>query len=251
MSYNLRCIEAGGCRIEYAESGSGPTMVYLHGSTGFRFDEASFGLLGKKFRLLVPTMPGFDRSTIGNVSSAVDMADVMADFIRTAGGGCAHLIGESFGGRIAAWLAIRHPELVQTLTLAAPTGTRKDDGDLRLGGTPEGMQALLFGRLPYPAPTPEQAAQVRANVANAVRLSATWDQDMVQKLPTIACPTLILRGSDDQTLSQEAVHEFARRIPGSTLSEVAGAPHVISATHPDQFAALVGDFVENQRRLLL
>jgi 2-hydroxy-6-oxonona-2,4-dienedioate hydrolase len=38
----------------------------------------------------------------------------------------AHLIGESLGGWIAAWLAIHHPERVRTLQLVAAGGTKAD-----------------------------------------------------------------------------------------------------------------------------
>lgn len=244
MPYQMHTVEAGGCQIEYAETGSGPAVVYLHGSGGFRFDQASFGALSKRYRLLAPAMPGFDASSLGSVGSAVDMADVMAGFIRIAAGGSAHVIGESFGGRIAAWLAIRHPEVVQTLTLAAPAGTRQDGGDLRQQGTPEELQRLLFGRVIEPPPSAEQQSQLRLNFANAIRFSANWDDDMVQQLHAIGCPTLLLRGTDDQTLSLEAVQEFQRRIPGSKLVEIQDAPHVISAAVPERFAAEVADFVD-------
>ncbi|HLQ32004.1 MAG TPA: alpha/beta hydrolase [Chloroflexota bacterium] len=55
-------------------------------------------MLASDYRLLVPSMPGFDESTVGSVTSGPEVADVMAEFIATCAGGQASVIGESFGG---------------------------------------------------------------------------------------------------------------------------------------------------------
>jgi len=246
MPFDKRTVQAGGCQIEYAELGNGPNVVLLHGSGGFRFDETAFGLLARDHRVLVPSMPGFDQSTIGGVNSGSDTADVMAQFISAAAGGSAHVVGESFGGRIAAWLAIRHPNVVQTVILAAPGGLRRGDGaERRLDGTPQEQQIRLFGKPLDPPPTAAQDAQRRANLATAIRLSGpSWDEQLYQQLPTVHVPALVLYGTNDQTLTREAIELFHERIPGSRISFLDGAPHVISAAYPEQFASLVSDFIK-------
>src|SRR5436309_3030597 len=113
LQYETHTVQAGGCEIQYAALGSGPALVFLHGSGGLRMDEQTFGALARDYRVLVPSMPGFDESTIGAVKSGLDVADVVAAFITQCADDSAHVVGESFGGRIAAWLAIRHPEAVR------------------------------------------------------------------------------------------------------------------------------------------
>jgi pimeloyl-ACP methyl ester carboxylesterase len=233
-----------GCELHYVALGSGPALVFLHGSGGFRLDEEAFGLLARHYRLLVPSLPGFDASTLGSVATGPDVADVTAAFIAQCAGGSAHVVGESFGGRIAAWLAIRHPEAVRCLVLAAPGGLRRGGGEQRLGLSPEELQRRLFGR-PLDRPLTEaQQRQREVNVANAIRLSGPpWDEDLYQQLPSIRCPTLVLYGTADQTMPRESMDLLAARVPGARLHCFEGAPHVLSAVVPEPFVAAIDEFV--------
>src|SRR6266581_2850991 len=128
MSLNLepRSAHVGDCEIHYLQAGSGPAVVFLHGAGGLRVDEDVFAALARDFRLLVPSMPSFDESTAGSTASVKDVADVMADFIRQEAGGKASVIGESFGGGVSSWLAVRHPDVVERLVLASPAGLRQE-----------------------------------------------------------------------------------------------------------------------------
>ncbi|MFI5269064.1 MAG: alpha/beta fold hydrolase [Chloroflexota bacterium] len=246
LTAEMRAAQVGGCDIHYVELGDGPSLVFLHGSGGLRFDEASFGLLARDYRLLVPSMPGFDQSTTGSVSSGPEVADVMAEFIAGCAGGRAAVAGESFGGRIAAWLTIRHPEVVDRAILAAPGGLRRAGGDRGLNMTPEEQQIRLYGRVSNVQPTREQAVQRKANVANAIRFGGpAWDEDLYQQLPSVSRPVLVLWGTNDQTLARPDIELFHERIPGSRFTCLEGAPHVISATYPEQFAALAKEFLSN------
>lgn len=237
--------QAAGCDVHYLRLGQGPDLVFLHGSGGLRFDETAFGLLARDHTLLVPSMPGFDESSTGSVTSGPEVADVVAAFIASAAGGRAHVIGESFGGRIAAWLTIRHPDVVDRAVLAAPGGLRRGGGDRGLDLSPEDRYVRLYGRKPERAETAEEEAQHRSNVMNATRFGGpAWDEDLYQQLPTMARPVLVLHGTNDQTLSREDVEMFHERIPGSRMVHIKGAPHVLSATYPEQFVALVNDFLE-------
>lgn len=239
-----RVAHVGGCEIHYLELGAGPSLLFLHGSGGLRFDEATFSALARDFHLSVPSMPGFDQSSTGSVSSGPEIADVIAALIRDCAGGRASVIGESFGGRIAAWLTIRHPEVVDKSILAAPGGLRRSGGDRGLDLTPEEQQMRLYGRKLERQPTPEQVAQRKANVANAMRYGGPpWDEDLYQQLPNVTRPVLVLYGSNDQTLARADIELFHERIHGSRIVCIDGAPHVLSATYPDQFVALAKDFL--------
>ena len=54
-------IEADGFRIRYAEAGSGPALVHLHGAGGLRLSR-THDLLAKQFRVIAFEMPGFGQS---------------------------------------------------------------------------------------------------------------------------------------------------------------------------------------------
>ena len=121
-----RRVQVASCELEYREAGAGEPLVYLHGGGGYRWDGPTFTTLARTYRLLVPSAPGFDGSTPGNAEDIEDVAEVIASFISSVtGGGRAHVIGESFGGYVATWLAINHPSVVTKLVLAAPAGLRQ------------------------------------------------------------------------------------------------------------------------------
>src|SRR5918911_872037 len=123
MPFEKKVAQAGGSELRYLDSGTGSrAVVMLHGAGGLRVDERVFNALAEEYRLIAPSMPGFDDSTPGTATSVPEVADVMADFIRQVVGGPAAVIGESFGGNVASWLAIRHPDTVDALVLAAPGG---------------------------------------------------------------------------------------------------------------------------------
>jgi pimeloyl-ACP methyl ester carboxylesterase len=241
-----RAVHVGGCDIHYIELGSGPNLVFLHGSGGLRFDEASFEALARSFRLLVPSMPGFDQSTTGEVTSGPEVSDVVAAFISDVAGGRTSVIGESFGGRIAAWLTIRHPEVVERAVLAAPGGLRRSGGDRGLNMTPEEQQMRLSGKKLERQPSPGTVAQRKLNVASATRFGGPpWDEDLYQQLPSVTRPVLVLYGTNDQTLQSADIELFHERIPGSRITCLEGAPHVLSATYPEQFVSLVTEFLNS------
>lgn len=243
LAAEKRAVQAAGCDIHYLELGAGPGLVFLHGSGGLRFDDSTFALLAGKYRLLVPSLPGFDQSTVGNVTSGPEMADVMAGFIENTIGGPAVVVGESFGGRIAAWLTIRHPEAVERAVLAAPGGLRRSGGDRGLDLTPDERETRLYGRPLGRDRTPEDAAQHRANVQNAMRFGGpSWDEDLYQQLPTITRPVLVLYGTNDQTMERRDIDLYAERIPGSRIRFLEGAPHVLSAMYPEEFVRLITEF---------
>jgi pimeloyl-ACP methyl ester carboxylesterase len=244
LTVERRSAKVGGCDIHYIELGAGPNLVFLHGSGGLRLDETSFGMLARNFRLLVPSMPGFDQSTTGSVTSGPEVADVMAEFIGSCTSGRAAVAGESFGGRIAAWLTVRHPEVIDKAVLAAPGGMRRSGGDRGLNLTPEEQQIRLYGRKLERQPTPEQVAQRKANVASANRFGGPpWDEDLYQQLPNVSRPVLVLYGTNDQTMVRQDIELFHERIPGSRIECLEGAPHVLSATYPEEFVALVKGFL--------
>src|SRR5450631_4383441 len=108
-----------GTQIEYLENDSGQPLVFLHGAGGVPSKAAFIPELGRTFRVLAPSRPGYDGST-GSCQTPRDEGEVMAAFIRQVAGGPVHLVAESAGGAAGCWAAVLYPELVATLVLAAP-----------------------------------------------------------------------------------------------------------------------------------
>jgi pimeloyl-ACP methyl ester carboxylesterase len=238
------------CDIHYLEAGASthPTVVNVHGGGGLRMDEVVFAGLAEHYRLLLPSMPGFDVSTAGSIVSTRDAADVMAEFIRRVAGGRATVIGESFGGKAAAWLAARHPEVVDRLVLASPDGLREegDSSTILSGLSPKEIRVLLFGRPPEQPPTVEQVVAANHNRMNVLRLNSgqpPFDQDLYAALGDIKAPTLILWGTEDRAIPPQNARFFTERIRNARLVYLERAPHVAMAAVPEPFLTAILEFL--------
>jgi pimeloyl-ACP methyl ester carboxylesterase len=68
--------------------------------------------------------------------------------------------------------------------------------------------------------------------------------DSLALLPTIACPTLVIVGDEDQATPPAEAELMARSIPQARLAVIPGAGHLSNLEQPEQFNMLVKDFVE-------
>ncbi len=111
-------------RVEYFVAGTGHDVVYLHPAAGMRVS-APLRRLARRFRVWAPIVPGFDGTPVlDGVDSMPALADLTARFIEDLPGRAADVVGSSLGGWLGAWLAVRHPNLVEHLILSAPAGFR-------------------------------------------------------------------------------------------------------------------------------
>src|SRR5688572_3225552 len=101
-------VHADGFRIRYLECGRGEPLVWFHGAGGVRISR-SHTLLAEDFRVLHFEVPGFGNSAENTRAQSIqELADTLAAAISAAGLDRFNLIGNSFGGRLALWLAIAH-----------------------------------------------------------------------------------------------------------------------------------------------
>ncbi|VUC27787.1 unnamed protein product [Clonostachys rosea] len=93
------------------------TIILLHGglSCHLEWSEVVPHLVGR-YHVLLPDLPSHSASRHIKLVSIEDVADRVAELIRThAHGSRAHVVGLSMGGFIAQRLAIEHPSLVSSL----------------------------------------------------------------------------------------------------------------------------------------
>ena len=134
-------VEADGFRIRYCEAGQGAPLVHLHGAGGLRLN-AAHDLLAARYRVIAIEMPGFGQSEENTRTRT--MPELAATIVKAAdalGLDRFDLMGTSFGGKAALWLAVQHPERVRALVLEAPaairpSGTAPVVGHARADGGP-------------------------------------------------------------------------------------------------------------------
>jgi pimeloyl-ACP methyl ester carboxylesterase len=124
------------------DGGVGPTIVLVHGwgLAHLSYKRAAQALAARGFRVLIPDLPGFGRSTelplrkvtLGSFAETLEgfLVKMTERLDEGALAGPVHVVGHSFGGAVAARLAHDAPELVSSVVLvdaaSGVTWSRKD-----------------------------------------------------------------------------------------------------------------------------
>jgi pimeloyl-ACP methyl ester carboxylesterase len=245
-------VDADGLRVRYMQAGQGAPLVHLHGAGGLRLTPAH-DLLARRFRVVAFEMPGFGLSPENTKTRSMpELASTMARAAQALGLDTFNLMGTSFGGTTALWLAVQAPERVTALVLEAPAAIRPE-GTEPPSGTPEEMARRLYAhpeRLPaLPAVDPAVRAKTQALVQ---RLRGPGrDADLEAKLRALPTPTLVLFGTLDSVIPPAMGRLYKELIPGGHLVFVYDAGHSIGAERPQAFVEVVGDFLERHEAFVI
>jgi len=116
-------VQTGGLRISTVTMGSGPDVLLLHGLGAGKssFLDTAAALSGS-YRVHALDLPGFGRSSKPARAGygAPFFARAVLGAMDALGIECAHLVGNSMGGRVAIELALARPERVGGLALLCP-----------------------------------------------------------------------------------------------------------------------------------
>ena len=186
--------------IRLHHSGSGPTLLMLHGIGQDRHVWDGLAGLADRFACIASDLPAFD--TVEKMSAALATALHQAGIEKT------HVIGHDLGGMVAQQLAASQPGLIDRLVLCATTPTFNDDD-----------QALWRQR----------AASVPSE---ALACSALASADLIDLAGEIYARTLVLVGDDDTLAYREAADWLAQSIAGAKLAFVPNAAHAIPLEQP-------------------
>ncbi len=175
--------------------GTGEPFIYLHSTLGESFMWLPFfQAFAKKYRVLVPTHPGFGKSGgFDQIDTIEDMAFHYIELLDTLGLEEVILGGVSLGGWIAAEVAVRWPERVKKLWIADAPGLWVEDqplGDLfrlmqsrdrlreMLFDDPKGVMAAMIIK-----DDPDEQTMLGAYQAMTVLARLLWERPTIRSLP--------------------------------------------------------------------
>ncbi|CDO06152.1 2-hydroxy-6-ketonona-2,4-dienedioic acid hydrolase [Mycolicibacterium cosmeticum] len=274
-----RTVTVGDRRIFVAETGTGPAIVLLHGggpgASGVTNYSRNIDALARHFRVIVPDMPGYGRSTkkIDKRDPFGSLADAVRGLLDELQIGTAHLVGNSYGGAAALRLALDHPHRVGKMVLMGPGGigttrtlpTRGLNSLLSYyaGAGPSRAKLADFIRnyLVYDgASVPDELIDIRytASIDPEVvadppltrpsgpwALRTLWRMDLTRdpRLKALPTPTLILWGRDDLVNRPAGGPLLLRSLPHAELVMTSRTGHWMQWERADLFNRLVTEFL--------
>ncbi len=193
------------------------------------------------------------------------MADDAIAVLDHAGVDTAHVVGASMGGAISQIVAVKYPDRTRSLTLACTAGRNHPwreellaswrDAALERGISSMGQEAARWvigprsfrrllpalgwlGPLALGRPAHAFAAQ-----CDAILNAAGQHEDLVERLPEITVPTLVLVGNQDILTPRGDSEELAERIPTAELVVISGAAHGFMVEHATTFNRVLLEFL--------
>ncbi|MGB8405118.1 MAG: alpha/beta fold hydrolase [Mycobacterium sp.] len=272
-------IAVNGRPIFYAETGTGPVVVLLHGggpgASGVSNYSRNIDALAANYRVIVPDMPGYGRSTktLNQSDPFGALGTAIRGLLDELGIDTAHLIGNSYGGAAALRLALDTPHRVGKLVLMGPGGI----GTTR--GLPTAGLNCLLGYYGGDGPSRDKLAhfirnylvyegesvpdelidlRYRASIDPEVIANpplrrpsgptaplTLWRMDFTRdpRLKTLQTPTLVLWGRDDKVNKPSGGPMLLNTLPNAELVMTSHTGHWMQWERAELFNQLVAEFL--------
>lgn len=252
--------------LYYEVAGEGHPLLLLHeGIADSRMWDEQFPIFAQHYRTIRYDLRGYG-STHWHSGTFAAYDDPAALF-HALGVQKAHVLGVSYGGRVALDFALAHPELVASLILVAPAVSGEEPsedilhffeqedalvekGDLA-GATELNMRFWVDG----PHRSPDQVnPSVRQRVyemqyhAFTIPMPEVMDEQELEppaitRLAEVHVPTLVVVGDLDRPEKVEICQQLATSIPHARSEVMVGAAHMPTMEQPGEFTRLVLDFL--------
>jgi pimeloyl-ACP methyl ester carboxylesterase len=259
MSANLERerISVNGIETEVLVGGAGPKLLFLHSSWGpDAYSDACLRLLAGNFHVFAPYHPGYGRiDRPKHFASVGDLAYFYLDYLSQLSLSNVVMVGASIGGWIACEIAVRSTQRLSKLVLIDPVGIKTGDRERRdfvdffvLGQPDRGrleFQKPEFQSINSAAKSDEELTIIARGRDAEVHYG--WNPFMHNPqlrhwLHRIDVPTLILRGSEDRVVLQQAHEAFRGLIPDAELKLISNAGHHPHLEQPADVAGRIYQF---------
>jgi len=275
-SIPTRTVSFGRRHIHFAELGSGTPVVMLHGggpgASGLSNYSRNVAALAESFRVIVPDMQGYGRSSKGvdRADPFGDLAEAMLGFLDAIGVRRAHVIGNSLGGACGLRMTLDQPHRVSGLVLMGPGGVNTTRAlptrglskllDYYGGKGPSREKLREFVReylvfdgsqVPDSLIDERYEASIDPEVIKAPPLRRpagipklrNWDFTRDPRLDECHVPTLVLWGADDKVNRPSGGEALRTRMRRCDLHLFARTGHWVQWERAAEFNAITTAFL--------
>lgn len=197
-------------------------------------------------------LPGHGRSPGDGCGSVEEYGDAV---YRVLGGPARYYVaGHSLGGAIAMYGALAYPDMVKGIILIG-TGAKLRVLPSILEGivrekerTLAGINALSFSHATSAATKAEVFAMMMGCARGVIHKDfAACDRfDILSSVGSISVPALILCGEDDALTPAKYSRFLNEKIPGSKLTLIRDAGHMVMIEKPDDVNTAIEKFVKDR-----
>ncbi|WP_298190026.1 alpha/beta hydrolase [uncultured Pseudomonas sp.] len=174
-----------GLTLHYLDIGSGPVVIWLHGSgpgaSGFSNFKGNYPVFAEAgYRNIVLDLPGFGRSDKpADVNYDLDFfVSSLKGFLDKVGIDRCTLLGNSLGGAIALGATLAYPERVEKLVLMAPGGVEERESYFRMPGILRMVEVFAKG--------PMGVEEMRDVMSLQLFDSSQLDEDLLKERAAVA-----------------------------------------------------------------
>ena len=272
-----RTMTLHGRPLTYAEAGSGPVLLLIHGMAGnFENWRAVIEPLARQHTVIAPDLPGHGGSAPGAGDYSIGaLAAELRDLLAALGHDRATLVGHSLGGGIAMQFGYQFPEITERLVLVSSGGLGPEvspvlraaalpGADLfiaatvgpgRVVGSALARGLAAVGQRPNPdvaevargyasLADPDRRAAFLATVRSVIGTGGQRVHAGDRLYLAEGMPVLIIWGARDPMIPLHHGENAHEAIPGSRLEIIDGVGHLPQLEAPAHFVAVLERFIE-------
>ena len=254
-------VQVAGLEIEMLRMGQGDPLLVLHGFNQFSSDMPWLQALAQHHTILAPSHPGFGQSMAPrDVNTVYDLVHAYIGLIEQLPGERLALLGHSFGGWLAAEIAVKLGKRIQQLMLVDALGIKISDPmtpdifDI-FNKRPDEVRLRSWHDPDRFAPNPdemtdEQLVVMHRNWESLCRYAwqpYMYNPQLKRWLSLISAPTLVVWGASDGIVTPDYGKAYAQLIPQAQFHVIDQAGHYPHIEQPEAVTDLIKTFLKQPR----
>lgn len=268
----MSLMRVGPFELETLRDGTGPPVLLIHGVNPIHADSPFLAKLAAHAEVIAPSHPGFGGSPLpADFDTMYDVVNLYLAVLDSLPSDDVTVIGFSFGGWIAAELAVANPKHLGRLILVDPVGIKlsgREERDIvHFFNTDPGELNRRSWHDPTRRPAGIYGLGWQATITEAmtdqemITLARNWDSlclyawkphmfnpRLKHWLHRISVPTKLIWGGSDRIVTPEYGRAYANLIPGAEFTVIDDAGHHPELEQPDAFMTAVTAFLGKSNR---
>jgi pimeloyl-ACP methyl ester carboxylesterase len=243
-------------KFKFVEEGAGEPLVLLHGLFGalsnFRDLVDHFKLTHK---VIIPMLPLYDLTILDTTVSG--LAKHVQKFIEAKELTQVHLLGNSLGGHIGLVYALKHPEIVKTITLTGSSGLfengmgetypKRGDYDYVRKKT----ELTFYDPAMASKELVDEVFAITNNRLKALKIislaKSAIRHNLGEELQDVKAPTCLIWGKNDTITPPMVAEEFLKLLPNSELHWIDKCGHAPMMEVPEEFNKILDEFLAKHK----